>query len=27
VWDSDFQEVPAVPATPRQWALSVAKRW
>lgn len=27
VWDSDFQEVPAVPASPRQWAAAVAFRW
>lgn len=27
LWDSDFQEVPSVPAAPRQWAASVAKRW
>lgn len=27
LWDSDFQEVPAVPASPRQVALSVAYGW
>lgn len=27
VWESDFQEVPAVPAAGRQWAFGVARRW
>ncbi|MBI2513423.1 MAG: TonB-dependent receptor [Opitutae bacterium] len=27
LWDSDFQEVPAVPASPRQWAVAAAFRW
>jgi vitamin B12 transporter len=27
VWDSAFQEVPAVPAAGRQWALGVSRRW
>ena len=27
LWDSDFQELPAVPAAPRQVAASVAYRW
>jgi vitamin B12 transporter len=27
LWDSDYQEVPAVPASRRQWALSAAYRW
>lgn len=27
LWNSDFQEVPAVPASPRQWAVAVAFRW
>jgi hypothetical protein len=24
LWDTDFQEVPAVPAAPRQWSAGVA---
>lgn len=27
LWDSDFQEVPGVPAAPRQWSGSVSWRW
>lgn len=27
VWQSDFQEVPAVPAARRQWALGVSRAW
>lgn len=27
LWNSQFQEVPSVPAAPRQWAVSAAKRW
>lgn len=27
LWNSGFQEVPAVPASPRQWALAAAFRW
>lgn len=27
LWDDDFQEVPAVPAARRQWALGAAYRW
>jgi hypothetical protein len=27
LWDSDFQEVPAVPAARRQWVAGVALRW
>jgi outer membrane receptor protein involved in Fe transport len=27
LWDSRFEEVPAVPAAPRQYALGVAWRW
>lgn len=27
LWGSEFQEVPAVPAAPRQWAVSVAHGW
>lgn len=27
LWDSDFQEVPAVPAAPRQWSAGVSWRW
>lgn len=27
LWDSDFQELPAVPASPRQVAASVSLRW
>jgi hypothetical protein len=27
LWDSDFQEVPAVPASPRQWCAGVSRRW
>lgn len=27
VWQSDFQEVPAVPAARRQWALGVTRAW
>ncbi len=27
LWDSAFQEVPAVPASPRQWSVSTAFRW
>jgi outer membrane receptor protein involved in Fe transport len=27
LWDSKFQEVPAVPASPRQWAATAAFRW
>jgi len=27
IWGSEFQEVPAVPAAPRQWAVSVARGW
>jgi hypothetical protein len=26
-WDSDFQEVPAVPASPRQWSTGIAYTW
>ncbi|RKX34606.1 MAG: TonB-dependent receptor [Verrucomicrobia bacterium] len=27
LWDSEFQEIPAVPATPRQWSGSVGWSW
>lgn len=27
LWDSDFQEVPAVPAAPRQWSVGASWRW
>ncbi len=27
LWDSDFQEVPAVPAAPRQWSAGASWRW
>ena len=27
LWDSAFQAVPAVPATRRQWAAEIARRW
>jgi outer membrane cobalamin receptor len=27
LWDTDFQEVPAVPAAPRQWSAGVAYVW
>lgn len=27
LWDSDFQELPAVPAAPRQWSGSITYRW
>lgn len=27
LWNSEFQEVPAVPASPRQWSISAAFRW
>jgi vitamin B12 transporter len=27
LWQSDFQEVPAVPSARRQWAFGVARRW
>lgn len=27
LWNSRFQEVPAVPASPRQWSVSAAFRW
>jgi hypothetical protein len=27
LWDSDFQEVPAVPASPRQWSAGASWRW
>jgi vitamin B12 transporter len=27
LWDSDFQEVPSVPAARRQYAMSVTRRW
>lgn len=27
LWESDFQEVPAVPAAPRQWSAGASWRW
>jgi vitamin B12 transporter len=27
LWNSDFQEVPAVPASPRQWSAGASWRW
>jgi outer membrane receptor protein involved in Fe transport len=27
LWQSEFQEVPAVPAARRQWAVGVTRRW
>jgi len=27
LWDSDFEEIPSVPAAPRQISLNAAYRW
>jgi outer membrane receptor protein involved in Fe transport len=27
LWDTDFQDVPAVPATPRQWSAGLSYHW
>ena len=27
LWNSDYQEVPAVPAAPRRWSVGLAYRW